>query len=447
MRSEVFWSSAVQWARVGVGGVVFLVAARSLPVEAIGAFGIAAAPLRFVQVIHKGGIEDAAVVTDPDDAPALAALQRVSVLAGLGAAGLAALAAPAMGALGEGVGGLALALAVVPVAHGLGAVADGRLRREGRFRALALRTLAGQLMAAGIAFWALAHGAGVWALVLFTLVQAAIATAIAVAMAGWTYGPAGRVALRAAALRVWPLALRVMVGGLVQPVLQVAIGTAAGLAVAGVWQIAVRVIGLLEALTVVPLRSVALPRLARGGAAEVPALMWAAGLAGVWVMGGTALAAPALVGALLGPGGVEVVPVLQMLCLGTVAGGGVAVLNQALIGAGRSDEALRVGVIAAIAALLAGTVTLAVWSGGTALALSQVAAGWVALMLLLRAADVGIGAVLRPWGAWLTMAPAVLGAGWLASGAGDWIKLGVQVLAGSAALGATLWWSRQWRAR
>ena len=251
MKGEAFWASAVQWARVGVGGVVFLVAARSLPVEAIGAFGIAAAPLRLLQVIHKGGVEDAAVVTDPADTAGLAALQRVSLFAGLGAAGLALATAPLVGLAGEGVTALALALGLVPMVHGAGAVADGQLRRAARFRALALRTLAGQTAAAGLAFWALWAGAGVWALVGFTLVQAVIATALAVGMAGWVRGPAGDV--RAAVARVWPLALRVLAGGMVQPVLQVAIGAVAGLAAAGVWQIAVRVVGLLEALTVVPL--------------------------------------------------------------------------------------------------------------------------------------------------------------------------------------------------
>lgn len=444
MKGEAFWASAVQWARVGVGGVVFLVAARSLPVEAIGAFGIAAAPLRLLQVIHKGGVEDAAVVTDPADTAGLAALQRVSVIAGLGAAGLALATAPLVGLAGEGVTALALALGLVPMVHGAGAVADGQLRRAARFRALALRTLAGQAAAAGLAFWALWAGAGVWALVGFTLVQAVIATALAVGMAGWVRGPAGDV--RAAVARVWPLALRVLAGGLVQPVLQVAIGAVAGLAAAGVWQIAVRVVGLLEALTVVPLRFVALPRLARGGAGEVPGLIRAAGLAGVWVMGGTALAAPAMVEALLGPEGAPVVPVLQVLCAGAVAGGGVAVLNQALIGAGRGHAALRVAVIAAGAALVAGGVALAVWPGGVALALSQVAAGWLALALLLRGSGVGLAAVLRPWGGIVAMAPAVWAAGWLAGGTGVWGVLAAQVVAGTAALAAVMWGAR-WRGR
>ncbi len=131
--SDTAWASAVQSSRVGIGGVVFLVAARTLPLAEIGAFAAAAAPLRLLQVIHKGGVEDAAVTTPPEDAPAFAALHRLSLLAGAAATLLTLALAPLLDRLtpGANVGLLATALAATSLAHGLAAVPDGILRRAG----------------------------------------------------------------------------------------------------------------------------------------------------------------------------------------------------------------------------------------------------------------------------------------------------------------------------
>ncbi len=114
---------------------------------------------------------------------------------------------------------------------------------------------------------------------LFTLSQAVIAAAVALAMTGWPPGPAGP--LRPAVARTTPLAGRVIAGALVQPLLQIAIGATAGLAAAGVWQIATRVLALLEAVTLVPLRFVALPRLA-SDKSDLESLLSAAALAATW---------------------------------------------------------------------------------------------------------------------------------------------------------------------
>ncbi len=128
------------------------------------------------------------------------------------------------------VGLLATALAATSLAHGLSAVPDGMLRRAGRFRALALRTFLGQSAAAALGLTALALGAGVWSLVLFTLAQSVIAAAVALTMAGWPSGPAG--SLATAMSHAAPLAGRVLTGAIVQPLLQIAIGATAGLAAA-----------------------------------------------------------------------------------------------------------------------------------------------------------------------------------------------------------------------
>lgn len=439
--SDTAWASAVQWARVGIGGVVFLIAARTLPLAEIGAFGAAAAPLRLLQVIHKGGVEDAAVTTPPDDAPGLVTLHRLSLLAGVAAA-LGTLAfAPLLDRLtpGSNVGLLAMALAATSVAHGLSAVPDGILRRAGRFRGLALRTFLGQLAAATIGLTALALGAGVWSLVLFTLAQAAIAAVIALGMTGWPAGPAGP--LGPVVARVAPLAGRVMTGAVVQPFLQIAIGATAGLAAAGIWQIATRVFSLLEAVTLVPLRFVALPRLA-ADKSNLDNLLSAASLAATWVMGGTAVAAPALVTAVLGADSGEVSTPLRLLCLTAVAGAGTAMLNQSLIAHGDSTRVLRIAVAAAISALVLGLAALALApqdSAAIALAASQIVASVVPLVLLLASTKpVYLGAILRPWLALLPMALATMATAAIASGWPPGAVFAAQAVAGTAAFAASL---------
>lgn len=439
--SDTGWASAVQWARVGIGGIVFLIAARMLPLAEIGAFGAAAAPLRLLQVIHKGGIEDAAVITPPEDAPALAALHRVSILAGAAAALVTLALAPLLDSLtpGANVALLATALAATSLAHGFAAVPDGVLRRAGRFRALALRSLLGQTAAAALGLAALALGAGVWSLVLFTLAQAAIAAVVALAMAGWPPGPSGPLA--PAITRAAPLAARVLAGALVQPLLQIAIGATAGLAAAGVWQIATRVLSLLEAVTIVPLRFVALPRLATG-MANLDTLLTAAALAATWVMGGTALAAPALVLAVLGEDGTAVITPLRLLCLTAVAGAGTAMLNQSLVATDNRALVLNIAIAGAISALGLGLASLAVAPMGraaTVLAASQLAASTVPLALLLAATSIRhLGTVLRPWLTLLPMAIATMAAAWLTRNWPPAAIFAVQALAGTAAFAATL---------
>jgi O-antigen/teichoic acid export membrane protein len=439
--SDTAWASAVQWSRVGIGGIVFLIAARTLPLADIGAFGAAAAPLRLLQVIHKGGIEDAAVTTPPDDAPALAALHRLSLVAAAAATFVTLALAPLLDRLtpGANVALLATALAATSLAHGVAAVPDGILRRTGRFRALALRTLLGQTVAAATGITALALGAGVWSLVIFTLAQATIAALVAIAMVGWPTGPSS--SLGPAIARAAPLAARVLAGALVQPLLQVAIGATAGLAAAGVWQIATRVLSLLEAVTLVPLRFVALPRLA-ADRADIHALLTAAALAATWIMGGTALAAPAMVHAVLGSDGTAVITPLRLLCLTAIAGAGTAMLNQSLIAADARAEVLRIAIYGATAALAFGLGALALAPpdrAATALASSQLVASTVPMALLLAATSFShLTPILRPWLAFLPMAVATATAGWFAR---DWPPTAIftiQALAGTLAFAAAL---------
>jgi O-antigen/teichoic acid export membrane protein len=160
-------------------------------------------------------------------------------------------------------------------------------------------------------------------------------------------------------------------------------------------------------------------------------------------MGGTALAAPALLAALLGPQGDPVVPVLRLLCAGAVAGCAIAVLNQSLIGTGRGPIAMRIAVIASISALVAGALALglATTRAPEALALSQVLAGLLPLSLLLHATGAAsdrLRLILRPWGGIAAMLPAVWAVQWIAPDLSPVASFAVQALLGTAALALAL---------
>ncbi len=358
--SDGFWASVLQWSRLGMNALVFLVVARFLSLAEIGAFATAAAPLRFFQVIHKSGIEDSVVIL-PDRRVGLDALFWLSIGLGLTVIVISIAIGSGLSYLmpdDAGIGPMLAVLSLTSLCHGIGAVPDGLLRRDGQFRTLALRTLSSQGIAALATIVALWAGAGAWALVIFTLINGALATAISVVIAGWqpsrrwptkgTMSPALRSTVT--------LSGRVLIGAAVQPVLQIGVGAASGLAAAGIFQIALRVLALLDAVTLAPIRFVALPRFSRltgDQAAQRTAILASLGLAGAfsaYVYLGTFAAAPDMLAVLVGGTNAgPTVPVLQMLCLSGLGSAAAAVINQALIGGNLGAAAVRLSILQAVA--------------------------------------------------------------------------------------------------
>lgn len=255
----IAWSVVLQWTRVGGGAVVLLGAARFLDLSEIGAFAAAHAPLRWLLGTHRAAIGDVAIVAKSGQhdqvfwlSAGLGLLMAASLLAG-------AAAAPAP------VGVLLAALAALPLAQGIAAPSEARLRAALRLRALALRSLGAQGLAVTAALLVLAQGGGAWSLVTFVLVNTCAASALAVVMApAWPRlrpDAAGIFVLSAPTIR---LALRDLTGGATLPLLHVMVAASLGLTAAGALQIATRILSLVDALAVAPIRYVALPRFAAG---------------------------------------------------------------------------------------------------------------------------------------------------------------------------------------
>ena len=338
------WSIVLQWSRVGITAVLFLFAARVLSLVELGLFATAFAPVRLTQSLYRAGIGEAVVVYGdrPGRRTALFAISTVSgVFVATALAGVAVILKSPLLAM----------LAVVPLISGVGAVFEGVLRREMRIRDLALRTVVCQSLAALVAFWMLLEGFGAWALACFAVLNAALSAVAAYWLAGWRPRQAPPLArVRLVMPKVAQIAVRDILNSGLLPVAQMLVAAGLGLAAAGAFQIAVRLLGLIDAVTLAPMRFTALPSLRRveGSAFEATVrdqLRLSATIA-AWVWGGTlavtsdlvtlavgATHAAAAVGPLVGLAGVGLISALTMPVAQAIMAKGEAglVLNRAAL--------------------------------------------------------------------------------------------------------------------
>ncbi|MFD2739613.1 oligosaccharide flippase family protein [Sulfitobacter aestuarii] len=258
--SPYLWSSLLQYSRAGIGALVFLLAARFLSLAEIGIFATAYAPIRLSQALHRAGIAEMVVIRRASERR-LNALFWLSVNSG-------ALLSLALALIALALGNRALLiLSLLPLLQGLGAVSDGLLRKHLALRALALRSLSVQGIAAAACLAALAAGWGSGALILFVTCNTALGTLLSLHQARWR--PTGPPRLREQLLtsrKTAEIATRDLLASGLLPLAQIAIGLSLGLAAAGAFQIATRLVAMLETLGIAPLRYLALPQFAAPGA-------------------------------------------------------------------------------------------------------------------------------------------------------------------------------------
>lgn len=344
------WSFVLQWSRVGINAALFLIATRYLTLVEIGTFATAFAPIRMTQGLHKAGIAEGTIIigTTQRRQDALFAL---SLSAGLGLSALLTIVALTLG------NPMLLALALIPVWNGIGAVPEGLLRQHLRLRALALRTMASQSIAAGLALWTLTQGMGAWALIIFALANAGLTCVLSVWQAHWRPAnwPAWRY-LRLILPKTSQIAGRDILNAALIPLVQLAVGAALGLAAAGAFQIATRMLGLIDALTLSPLRFIALPQLRQAqGTAMRPALaehLRLSALLSVWIWGGTLIAAPQILTLLTGAShAAATAPILMALAgFGLISALAMPV-NQALTARGHTPLMLVRAVVLLVVGL------------------------------------------------------------------------------------------------
>lgn len=403
------WAIVLQWSRLGANALVFLWLARWLTLAELGAFAAAIAPARLLQPVFKAGLIDATVIakrgraaTDTLFCIAVGAGALSTLLLALGALALLQVTTP-LPCL------LALALSPLPFLQSLAAVPEGLLKRRLDFRALALRTALSQAIAALATMVAAAHGAGPWALVLFVLLNAGLGTAITLSLTHYrprTRPDPGRI--RAALPDLALIAGRDLVSGATHPVLHLGAGLILGLPAAGALQIATRLLGLVDAMALAPLRLVALPRLHRLANSEELTATILHGLrqtmtAAAYLYLGALAAAPELLTLAVGPAhAAEVAPVARLWMLLGLAGAAALIPNEALTALGHPAPVLRRNVAMLCGITLAALPAMALSLDAAAIA-AATAATLVSAVHLLRTAQrlslprsAALGAVLTP---------------------------------------------------
>lgn len=409
------WSALLQWSRLGVNAVLFLIVARYLSLTEIGAFATAFAPIRLLQVVHKNGIVDAYLVSD-QSARTRNAFFALSIALGLifsvTLAGVALI-------LPDPVAPLLAGLCLVPLIFGVSAIAEATLRATLRIKALALRTLFAQLLAASLAFLALSAGWGAASLVVFALTNAVVIALVSLALARIrpTALPDGA-AVRAVLPDIIRISARDLASNAVQPLLQLAVGAILGLAAGGAFQIAARVFSLLDALAIAPIRYIALPRFV--------ALVGTAGLSqavlkslqrtsqiAAFIYFGALAAAPDLLGVAVGPDlARSTAPLLPAFCLLGLIGALAMPLNQSLTAIGQSRLTLRRSLATLILTALLAAPALTISTPALAATL-PIAAGLVLLVYTRFALPI---LEVEPYRALLAIIPALLGGAVMAIG-------------------------------
>ena len=294
--SARIWSFVLGWSRVGLNAALFLAATRVLTLAEIGLFATAYAPIRLTQGMFKAGVSDAVIVLGrrPRRWDALFALS-------LSAGGVLTVLYLLIGAAFSPI---LLTLGVIPLINSIGAVSEGILRQRLALRALALRTAGTLTVAAIVALWMLATGWGLWALVAFSLLNAVLTCVLSFRLAAWRpqSWPAWR-RQQAILPKTSEIAGRVLITTAQMPLAQLAFGLALGPIAAGAFQIASRMLDLIDALTLSPLRFVALPQFNRAHALRpaIRAHLRVSSLSGAWVWAGTFAAAPEILAVAVGP--------------------------------------------------------------------------------------------------------------------------------------------------
>lgn len=343
------------------------------------------------------------------------------------------------------VGGLSLAFS------GFACVPIALMRRDLRFKPLAVRSLGGRLAGAVVAIALIVGGQGVWALVAQHVVQVAVAAVLVWPASAWRPGVklSGRCLRQLVSFGVFSVGTRLvwLAGGRVFVLL---VGSLAGVAAVGYLNIAQRLVDTLFDLLAGAAHNLALPVLSRRQS-DRPALIRTYKLATeftalttVPIFGGLALCAAPLISVLLGDGWLTAAPIVWVLALGALLQFVFLFGPTTLTALGRPGIVLAISLLSLSAAMVAlftikpadPVVAAALWVGR--IVIGGPLAHWVIARLLeispftiaravwipLAGAAAMAAVLLAVEHVWLTPAPA-------------WIHLLILVPLGAAVYGAT----------
>ncbi len=320
--AAIGWSYALTAGRVGASTVVTFVLAKLLGPTEFGVVAMALLFLTIAQTVLQQGLVSAIVQREKLTGDHLDAAFAVLIISGLGIGLLTAAASPLWALVNREPRLTAVCLALAPLVliQALTVVPEAVLRRELRFKSIAIRTLIA-VFASGVAGVALAvAGAGVWALVAQQLVSAVAGLVVLWAVCPWR----PRLTRDLKPIRdLWRFSVHSANAGLGLMLStkadQLFTGLFFGPVAVGIYRLAGRLPDMLVDVTVRSLQQVALPALARlqddrrAFAARLTELQHIGAVAGLPLLGVLVAVAQPLIG-LLGPQWSGTAIPLQLLC-------------------------------------------------------------------------------------------------------------------------------------
>jgi PST family polysaccharide transporter len=167
------WSALQQIGDNGVRLPVYLVLARLLPPEVFGTVALASAYVDFLQVFRNQGVSVALIQRDRLEPQHLDSAFWGGTVLGVVMGAVAFVTAGLFARLADqpALETIVRWLSIAFLLSSLSSVQDAILRRELRFRALAIRTVIAQSVAGVVAIVAALAGLGIWSLVAMILVQ------------------------------------------------------------------------------------------------------------------------------------------------------------------------------------------------------------------------------------------------------------------------------------
>lgn len=378
------WSGMLQWSRYGINALVFILLTRWLTLAEIGLVAAAQATFVFVQAMQSVVIPDLMVQgrEDPDHHRSTLLLASVGIGVLISLIVLAAvLFVPGIG-FDTTLGRYLIALSPLPIIGAVGNVYEGLLRRRLEMRSLAVRTLCATAIAGATAIVLAASGFGGWAMVWLSLVSGMSSTVLAVIASRWLPTLCwDRDYLRSIRPQALALVMGHVLTAAIIPLLSIIVSVRLGATAAGTMQVAFRVLSLIDAVVVGPLRYLTVPLFARAAhqgrdvgstalaAASIGALLLFPAYAGVIVTAPTLM--PMMFGATTGP---AVVTSVQWLLPFGILSVATWTINNALVATGQAMAVARrhyvfyplvVGpcVVAAFHSLSATLLINAVWGG------------------------------------------------------------------------------------
>ncbi|WP_223176270.1 lipopolysaccharide biosynthesis protein [Sphingobium xenophagum] len=410
--SSVGWSSLQIIVEQASLFLVFVILARLLDPTTFGIVAVAVIVSELGKVIASNGLATAVIQTcDLDEAAADTAFWTnfaVAILIGVVMIGMAII----VGGPWQQVqlANALAALAPVPFITSLGAIHAARNIRGFGYRALALRTLAANVIAGFVAILLAIGGYGIWALVAQRLIAESVLTIASWMIYPWM--PRARFQPRSYHTLLttgWHVTLTNLVFQLGSRVNEIVLTFALSYTAVGVIRIGFRLMDLTTQFAVRPFSSVALPALARVAhdrprmAHQFHQIQMMSALVLTPAMVGLGLVADPLIPLVFGPQWTGVIPVTQVLSLMALP----ICLNQfatpVLTAVGRADVGFRIAIVQLLLGLFFCIIAApygATWVAIAYVTRAYITLPWVAFNLL-RFAGVRPAVALR------SVAPAV----------------------------------------